>query len=41
MPFTKEYIFNANAQYKLKYNHNKLILKIFSIYVNQTNFVHC
>ena len=27
MPFTKEFIYNANAEYKLKYNHNKLILK--------------
>ena len=38
MPFTKEFIYNANADYKLQYNHNIFILKFFSIYVNQKDF---
>ena len=36
MPFSEEFIYNANADYKLKYN--KLLLKYFSIYVNQEDF---
>ena len=38
MPFTKEFICNTNADYKLQYNHNKFILKLFSISVNQKDF---
>ena len=35
MTFSKEFIYNANADYKLKYNYNKFLLTYFSIYVNQ------
>ena len=38
MPFTKEFMYNANAEYKLKCNHTRLKLKFFSICVNQTDF---
>ena len=38
MTFTKEFIYNANAEYMLKCNHYKLKLKFFSIYVSQTDF---
>ena len=31
MPFYKEFIYNANADYKLKYNNNKFLLKYFRI----------
>ena len=31
MPFSKEFIYNANADYKSKYNNNKFLLKYFSI----------
>ena len=38
MTFSKKFIYNPNADYVLKYNHNKCLLKYFSIYVNQNNF---
>ena len=38
MTFSKEFIYNANANYKLKYNYNKFLLKYFSIHVNQKDF---
>ena len=38
MTFSKEFIYNTNADYVLKYNHNKFLLKHFSIYVNQNDF---
>ena len=38
MTFSIEFIYNANADYKLKYNLNKFLLKYFSIYVNQKDF---
>ena len=39
MPLTKEFTYNANADYKLQYNHNKFILKFVSIYINQKDFL--
>ena len=39
MPFSKEFIYNANADYTLKYNSNKFLLIYFSIYVNQKDFL--
>ena len=38
MTFSKEFIYKANADYKLKHNNNKFLLKYFSIYINQTDF---
>ena len=38
MIFSKEFIYNANADYKLKYNHKKFLLIYFSIHVNQKDF---
>ena len=36
--FSKKIIYNPTAYYILKYNHNKFLLKCFSICVNQNDF---
>ena len=38
MTFSKEFIYNANTDYKIKYNYIKFLLKHFSIFVNQKDF---
>ncbi len=39
MPFSKEFTYNSNADYKFKYNNDKFKLSKFRIFVNQEEFL--